>query len=84
MLPARPSAPAARLPRVACNDGEVETTFEPAASRIPGSVAERIAATSPDALRIAHPLGVMDVLVEIDAGNDLRFRNPGFIRTARR
>jgi 2-methylaconitate cis-trans-isomerase PrpF len=74
-----------------CHDSMAGTgaTCLAAASRIPGSVAQR--ALTDDgtlsALRIGHPLGVMDVLVTVDPDSpseDIRFSTLGFARTARR
>ena len=69
-----------------------------AASRIPGSIAQRMlpadarsengpADATPPNLRIGHPMGVMDVLVSIDSaseGTEIRYATLGFVRTARR
>jgi 2-methylaconitate isomerase len=74
-----------------CHDSMAGTgaTCLAAASRIPGSVAHRALtddATS-SALRIGHPLGVMDVVVAVDPasqGEDIRYTALGFERTARR
>ncbi|WP_454727210.1 MULTISPECIES: PrpF domain-containing protein [Cupriavidus] len=62
-----------------------------AISRVPGSVVNRLLADgnvrSP-ALRIGHPLGVMDVRVEAEVAGDgpasVRIRTLGLVRTARR
>jgi 2-methylaconitate isomerase len=74
-----------------CHDSMAGTgaTCLAAATRIPGSVAQRALggdATS-STLRIGHPLGVMDVVVTVDAdsrGADIGFTTLGFARTARR
>jgi hypothetical protein len=76
-----------------CHDSMAGTgaTCLAAASRIPGSVAQR-ALTDPlsnrspsPVLRIGHPMGVMDVLVSVDPqSDDIRFTTLGFARTARR
>jgi 2-methylaconitate cis-trans-isomerase PrpF len=75
-----------------CHDSMAGTgaTCLAAASRIPGSVAQRALtdqAHSPT-LRIGHPMGVMEVLVSKDGGapqsEDIRFTTLGFARTARR
>jgi 2-methylaconitate cis-trans-isomerase PrpF len=74
-----------------CHDSMAGTgaTCLAAASRIPGSVARRVLTSDgvSSTLRIGHPLGVMDVVVTVDAdsqGNDIRFTTLGFARTARR
>lgn len=60
-----------------------------AASRIPGSIVNRVLGTPPgdsDTLRIGHPLGVMRVRVKARASNAIggvEFEELGFGRTAR-
>ena len=72
-----------------CHDSMAGTgaTCLAAASRIPGSVAQRAltdSGASPE-LRIGHPMGVMDVVVSVDPQSDeIRFTTLGFARTARR
>jgi 2-methylaconitate isomerase len=72
-----------------CHDSMAGTgaTCLAAASRIPGSIAQRALADQTDStvLRIGHPMGVMDVVVSVDRSNDdIRFTTLGFARTARR
>jgi 2-methylaconitate isomerase len=75
-----------------CHDSMAGTgaTCLAAASRIPGSVAQRALTDQADSptLRIGHPMGVMEVLVSKDDGDpqsdDIRFATLGFARTARR
>jgi 2-methylaconitate cis-trans-isomerase PrpF len=74
-----------------CHDSMAGTgaTCLAAASRVPGSVARRVLTDggASSTLRIGHPLGVMDVVVTVDAdsrGDDIRFTTLGFARTARR
>lgn len=77
-----------------CHDSMAGTgaTCLAAASRLPGSVAQRALAdqSAPPTLRIGHPLGVMEVLVSVDPASqgteigDMRFTTLGFTRTARR
>jgi 2-methylaconitate cis-trans-isomerase PrpF len=62
-----------------------------AASRVRGSVVNRVLAQGADltrTLRIGHPLGVMTVTVDVDhtsrADAEPRFAALGFARTARR
>jgi 2-methylaconitate cis-trans-isomerase PrpF len=57
-----------------------------AASRIPGSVAQRaVTETETPILRIGHPMGVMDVLVSVNRRDgETQFSTLGFARTARR
>ncbi len=61
-----------------------------AASRLPGSVANRVIGTpaaTKDKLRIGHPMGVMTVNVQADPANELggmSFSALSFSRTARR
>jgi 2-methylaconitate cis-trans-isomerase PrpF len=74
-----------------CHDSMAGTgaTCLAAATRIPGSVAQQALGgdTTSSTLRIGHPLGVMDVVVAVDAdsqGHDIFFSTLGFARTARR
>jgi 2-methylaconitate isomerase len=74
-----------------CHDSMAGTgaTCLAAASRIPGSVAQRaLTETDTPTLRIGHPMGVMDVLVTKAGGergnDDIRFSTLCFARTARR
>lgn len=61
-----------------------------AASRVPGTVVSRFlqpGRAGPKVLRIGHPSGTLDVRVDPDGGSlggEMRFRNLGFARTARR
>lgn len=61
-----------------------------AASRIPGSLVHDMLPKPdhlPGSLRIGHPMGVMDVVVEVDPASqspEIRFASLGFARTARR
>ncbi len=74
-----------------CHDSMAGTgaTCLTAASRIPGSIVQRVLDDdcTPPALRIGHPMGVMDVVVTVDPdsrGDDIGFTTLGFARTARR
>lgn len=58
-----------------------------AASRIAGSVVNKVARrANDDIVRIGHPLGSMDVKVEVEphGGDEVQFRRVGMSRTARR
>jgi 2-methylaconitate isomerase len=74
-----------------CHDSMAGTgaTCLAAATRVPGSVAQRVLTGDcvSSTLRIGHPLGVMEVLVSVDPdsqGDDIQFTTLGFARTARR
>jgi 2-methylaconitate isomerase len=74
-----------------CHDSMAGTgaTCLAAASRIPGSVAQRALGSggASSTLRSGHPLGVMEVIVTVDPKSqdeDIQFTTLGFARTARR
>jgi len=55
-----------------------------AAVKIPGTVPNRLCPNANSPIRIAHPKGVSDVVVQVDVSAERRVRSVGVVRTARR